>query len=142
MVCANFNHGYLQCVMCCLWRLVLAVYDVLTGKVVRNLEGGHKSCVRDISWHPYQHTIISSSVSVCVCVHTMLWERMKTQHCTVSYQYFEKKLWASQNVLLTIRRNLMSINNNQTALPFPSPHKIKNSCVTKMEILQSYRHTN
>lgn len=69
MVCANFNHGYLQCVMYCLWRLVLAVYDVLTGKVVRNLEGGHKSCVRDISWHPYQHTIISSSVSVCVRAH-------------------------------------------------------------------------
>ncbi|XP_025115257.1 DDB1- and CUL4-associated factor 11-like isoform X1 [Pomacea canaliculata] len=39
----------------------IVVYDVLTGKVVRNLEGGHKSCVRDISWHPYQHTIISSS---------------------------------------------------------------------------------
>lgn len=69
MVCANFNHGYLQCVIYCLWRLVLAVYDVLTGKVVRNLEGGHKSCVRDISWHPYQHTIISSSVSVCVRAH-------------------------------------------------------------------------
>ena len=39
-----------------------SVYDSLTGEVVRRLQG-HKSCVRDVSWHPYQPEILSSSVS-------------------------------------------------------------------------------
>lgn len=39
------------------------VYDVLTGAVVSRLSG-HDACVRDISWHPYEDSIISSSVSV------------------------------------------------------------------------------
>lgn len=39
------------------------VYDVLTGAVVSRL-CGHDACVRDISWHPYEDSIISSSVSV------------------------------------------------------------------------------
>lgn len=41
----------------------LVVYDVLTGRVVSRL-AGHEACVRDVSWHPYQDNIISSSVSV------------------------------------------------------------------------------
>ncbi|XP_063986297.1 DDB1- and CUL4-associated factor 11 isoform X2 [Diachasmimorpha longicaudata] len=36
------------------------IYDLLTGSIVRTLEG-HKGCVRDVSWHPYRHEIISSS---------------------------------------------------------------------------------
>lgn len=36
------------------------IYDSLTGEVVRRLQG-HKSCVRDVSWHPYQPEILSSS---------------------------------------------------------------------------------
>ena len=36
------------------------IYDVLTGEVVSQLKGHHK-CVRDVSWHPYQQSIISSS---------------------------------------------------------------------------------
>ena len=43
----------------------VSVYDLLTGKVVKSLDGCHRSCVRDISWHPYNNTIISSSVSIC-----------------------------------------------------------------------------
>lgn len=38
------------------------VYDVLTGTVVTKLSG-HDACVRDVSWHPYEDRIISSSVS-------------------------------------------------------------------------------
>ncbi|XP_020289959.1 DDB1- and CUL4-associated factor 11 isoform X2 [Pseudomyrmex gracilis] len=36
------------------------IYDVLTGKIVRNLKH-HLTCTRDVSWHPYQHNIITSS---------------------------------------------------------------------------------
>ena len=46
----------------CLKDLAFSVYDSLTGEVVRRLQG-HKSCVRDVSWHPYQPEILSSSVS-------------------------------------------------------------------------------
>ncbi|CAL1531011.1 unnamed protein product [Lymnaea stagnalis] len=38
----------------------VVIYDVLTGRVIRKLEG-HSSCVRDVSWHPYNNTIISTS---------------------------------------------------------------------------------
>jgi len=37
------------------------VYDALTGKVEAALSG-HKGCVRDVSWHPYNQEIISTSV--------------------------------------------------------------------------------
>lgn len=40
------------------------VYDVLTGSVVTRLSG-HDACVRDVSWHPYEDNIISSSVRFC-----------------------------------------------------------------------------
>lgn len=39
----------------------VVVYDLLTGRVVKTLKGGHKSCVRDVSWHPNVNTIFSSS---------------------------------------------------------------------------------
>uniref|UniRef100_A0A8C9RYK7 DDB1- and CUL4-associated factor 11 n=1 Tax=Scleropages formosus TaxID=113540 RepID=A0A8C9RYK7_SCLFO len=38
----------------------VVIYDVLTGKVVSRLSD-HKACVRDVSWHPYQDNIVSSS---------------------------------------------------------------------------------
>ncbi|XP_022091921.1 DDB1- and CUL4-associated factor 11-like [Acanthaster planci] len=38
----------------------VVIYDVLTGKIVRKLDG-HRGCVRDVSWHPYENNIISSS---------------------------------------------------------------------------------
>uniref|UniRef100_A0A8C5GYE7 DDB1- and CUL4-associated factor 11 n=1 Tax=Gouania willdenowi TaxID=441366 RepID=A0A8C5GYE7_GOUWI len=40
----------------------IIIYDVLTGEVVSKLSG-HDACVRDVSWHPYEDNIISSSVS-------------------------------------------------------------------------------
>lgn len=36
------------------------IYDVLTGGIVKSLNG-HKSCVRDVSWHPNYQEIISTS---------------------------------------------------------------------------------
>ncbi|KAF0028249.1 hypothetical protein F2P81_019336 [Scophthalmus maximus] len=38
----------------------IVIYDVLTGSVVSRLSG-HDACVRDVSWHPYEDNIISSS---------------------------------------------------------------------------------
>ncbi|XP_033626162.1 DDB1- and CUL4-associated factor 11-like [Asterias rubens] len=38
----------------------IIIYDVLTGKIVRKLDG-HRECVRDVSWHPFENNIISSS---------------------------------------------------------------------------------
>jgi len=43
---------------CAAGRVV--VYDLLTGDVVKVLSG-HKSCVRDVSWHPYCMELCSSS---------------------------------------------------------------------------------
>jgi len=40
---------------------VNVVYDVLTGKIEQKLEE-HRACVRDVSWHPYINSLISSSV--------------------------------------------------------------------------------
>ncbi|CAG2120396.1 unnamed protein product [Medioppia subpectinata] len=38
----------------------VVIYDVLTGKIVKTLSG-HKGCVRDVSFHPYDMTLMSSS---------------------------------------------------------------------------------
>lgn len=38
----------------------VVIYDLLTGQIVKKLSG-HKACVRDISWHPYNNSIMSSS---------------------------------------------------------------------------------
>ncbi|XP_056155462.1 DDB1- and CUL4-associated factor 11 [Lampris incognitus] len=47
----------------------IIIYDVLTGMVVAKLSG-HDACVRDVSWHPYQDNIVSSSWDGAVC----MWE--------------------------------------------------------------------
>ncbi|XP_060567782.1 DDB1- and CUL4-associated factor 11-like isoform X2 [Ruditapes philippinarum] len=38
----------------------LIIYDTLTGQIVRKLEG-HRQCVRDVSWHPYENNIVTTS---------------------------------------------------------------------------------
>ncbi|XP_066578945.1 DDB1- and CUL4-associated factor 11 [Amia ocellicauda] len=38
----------------------VVIYDVLTGCVVSRLSD-HDACVRDVSWHPYEDSIVSSS---------------------------------------------------------------------------------
>ncbi|XP_031559643.1 DDB1- and CUL4-associated factor 11-like isoform X2 [Actinia tenebrosa] len=38
----------------------VVIYDILTGKMVSKLRG-HDACVRDVSWHPYENKIVSSS---------------------------------------------------------------------------------
>eukprot|EP00092_Neocalanus_flemingeri_P036301 GFUD01039523.1.p1 GENE.GFUD01039523.1~~GFUD01039523.1.p1 ORF type:complete len:551 (+),score=151.78 GFUD01039523.1:103-1755(+) len=43
---------------CAAGRVV--IYDLLTGKITKVLSG-HKSCVRDVSWHPYSAELFSSS---------------------------------------------------------------------------------
>ncbi|KAG8009371.1 DDB1-and CUL4-associated factor 11 [Nibea albiflora] len=49
------------------------VYDVLTGGVVSRLSG-HDACVRDVSWHPYEDNIVSSSWDGAV----RMWEHRQT----------------------------------------------------------------
>uniref|UniRef100_A0AAY5KPC4 DDB1- and CUL4-associated factor 11 n=1 Tax=Esox lucius TaxID=8010 RepID=A0AAY5KPC4_ESOLU len=49
------------------------VYDVLTGSVVTRLSD-HDACVRDVSWHPFQDSVISSSWDGAVRV----WEHRQT----------------------------------------------------------------
>lgn len=44
------------------WMILFAVYDILTGDIVRTL-GGHRSVVRDCCWHPDENEIITVSVS-------------------------------------------------------------------------------
>lgn len=43
----------------------LVIYDTLSGNIVRRLEG-HRSCVRDVSWHPYDNNIMTSSWDGCI----------------------------------------------------------------------------
>lgn len=38
----------------------VVIYDALTGRIKRDLTG-HHACVRDVSWHPHRHEIVSSS---------------------------------------------------------------------------------
>ncbi|XP_034428927.1 DDB1- and CUL4-associated factor 11 [Hippoglossus hippoglossus] len=51
----------------------IVIYDVLTGTVVSRLSG-HDACVRDVTWHPYEDTIISSSWDGAV----RMWEHRQT----------------------------------------------------------------
>lgn len=45
--------------------ICFAVYDILTGGIVRILDG-HKSVVRDCCWHPDENEIITVSVSSAI----------------------------------------------------------------------------
>ncbi|XP_028933736.1 DDB1- and CUL4-associated factor 11 isoform X1 [Ornithorhynchus anatinus] len=38
----------------------VVVYDLLSGRIVKKLTD-HRACVRDVSWHPYEEKIVSSS---------------------------------------------------------------------------------
>uniref|UniRef100_A0A8C8E2Q5 DDB1- and CUL4-associated factor 11 n=1 Tax=Oryzias sinensis TaxID=183150 RepID=A0A8C8E2Q5_9TELE len=51
----------------------IIIYDVLSGAVVSRLLG-HDACVRDVSWHPYEASIISSSWDGAV----RMWEHRQT----------------------------------------------------------------
>uniref|UniRef100_A0AAV2L5P9 CYTH domain-containing protein n=1 Tax=Knipowitschia caucasica TaxID=637954 RepID=A0AAV2L5P9_KNICA len=51
----------------------IIIYDVLTGGVVTRLSG-HDACVRDVSWHPFEDNIISSSWDGAV----RMWEHRQT----------------------------------------------------------------
>lgn len=52
------------------------VYDLLTGKLVRKIKG-HTDCVRDVSWHPLDYNLITSSVSKIIKITV----RMCLVHC-------------------------------------------------------------
>ncbi|XP_034027143.1 DDB1- and CUL4-associated factor 11 [Thalassophryne amazonica] len=51
----------------------IIIYDVLTGSVISKLSG-HDACVRDVSWHPYEDNIISSSWDGAI----RMWEHRQT----------------------------------------------------------------
>ncbi|XP_041376385.1 DDB1- and CUL4-associated factor 11-like [Gigantopelta aegis] len=38
----------------------VVIYDLLSGKIVKKLEG-HQACVRDVSWHPFDNSLMSTS---------------------------------------------------------------------------------
>lgn len=38
----------------------VVIYDILTGEIIKKLQG-HKACVRDVSWHPYDNLLMSTS---------------------------------------------------------------------------------
>ncbi|KAG8140999.1 putative DDB1-and CUL4-associated factor 11-like protein [Naja naja] len=58
------------------WLLHRAgVYDLLSGLIVKKLVN-HQACVRDVSWHPYEEKIVSSSWDGKVC----LWEYHQTDY--------------------------------------------------------------
>ncbi|XP_011064716.1 PREDICTED: DDB1- and CUL4-associated factor 11 isoform X1 [Acromyrmex echinatior] len=44
----------------------LIIYDLLTGKIVHKAKG-HLGCVRDVSWHPFDHNFITSSWDGKIC---------------------------------------------------------------------------
>ncbi|XP_039603428.1 DDB1- and CUL4-associated factor 11 isoform X1 [Polypterus senegalus] len=52
----------------------VVVYDVLTGQIVTKLSN-HDACVRDVSWHPFQENLVSSSWDGAI----RLWEYRQTQ---------------------------------------------------------------
>ena len=54
---------YMLYFWCYMLLVFVAVYDVLTGKIVTKLQH-HQACVRDVSWHPYENSLVSSSVRV------------------------------------------------------------------------------
>ncbi|KAL7977738.1 hypothetical protein Chor_009687 [Crotalus horridus] len=41
----------------------VVVYDLLSGLIVKKLIN-HQACVRDVSWHPYEEKIVSTSASI------------------------------------------------------------------------------
>lgn len=53
----------------------VVIYDVLTGKIVKKLPN-HEACVRDVSWHPYEEKIVSSSWDG----HVRLWEYRQDEY--------------------------------------------------------------
>ena len=69
--------GFYQSDSISLFFLVISVYDVLTGKIVTRLNG-HRACVRDVSWHPYENKLISTSVSTIKQAHQHIRKYNKT----------------------------------------------------------------
>ncbi|XP_023182156.1 DDB1- and CUL4-associated factor 11 isoform X1 [Xiphophorus maculatus] len=64
----------------------IVIYDVLTGMVVSRLSG-HDACVRDVSWHPYDDKIISSSWDGAV----RMWEHRQTHPLEEEREREEKR---------------------------------------------------
>ncbi|XP_039354222.1 DDB1- and CUL4-associated factor 11 [Mauremys reevesii] len=53
----------------------VVVYDLLSGQIIKKLTN-HKACVRDVSWHPYEEKIVSSSWDGCL----RLWEYRQAEY--------------------------------------------------------------
>nr|XP_056719265.1 DDB1- and CUL4-associated factor 11 [Euleptes europaea] len=53
----------------------VVVYDLISGHIVKRLTD-HRACVRDVSWHPYEEKIVSSSWDG----YLRLWEYRQTEY--------------------------------------------------------------
>ncbi|XP_041031374.1 DDB1- and CUL4-associated factor 11 [Carcharodon carcharias] len=78
----------------------VVIYDVLTGKIVSKLSE-HRACVRDVSWHPYEEKIISTSWDGGV----RLWDYRLAE-------YFTDDLQASGRHLRPRRKNAETGEDN------------------------------
>lgn len=78
---------------------LFAVYDLLTGKIVRKIKA-HTGCVRDISWHPFDQTLITSSVSKIVLAreHFIHFERKKSRNCGELFFFFKIYICTQENI--------------------------------------------
>jgi len=45
----------------------VVIWDVLTGEIVSSL-ANHRQCCRDVSWHPYENKIVSTSWDGTLCL--------------------------------------------------------------------------
>lgn len=72
------------------------VYDLLTGKLVRKIRG-HTGCVRDVSWHPLDYNLITSSVSKICLLRTNILKDII---------YFERKRNSNYRELFVVLSNI------------------------------------
>ena len=45
----------------------MVIWDALTGEIVSRLFN-HRQCVRDVSWHPFENKIVSTSWDGTLCL--------------------------------------------------------------------------
>jgi len=84
----------------------VVIYDVLTGEIVKKLKGQHRQCVRDVSWHPYENIIMSSSWDCTIGK----WEYYNKTCENESCEAAEKQRLKNEKTRLK-RRRISSVNS-------------------------------